>query len=86
MNCAEAADHPEENEINQMLDMAAEKINTVYELSFSISEYDAEMLIDCWDDASNGDTEAVYKLMMEMSKLVQVLRDVIEWDEDEQPD
>lgn len=86
MNCADESDHPEEDEINEMLEIAADKINTVYELSFRISEYDAEMLLDCWDDASNGDTEAVYKLMMEMSKLVQVLRDVLEYETDEQPD
>jgi hypothetical protein len=72
------SDHPDENEINEMLELAAHKINTVYEVVFEISQYDAEILVDCWDDASNGDTEAVYKLMNEMSKLIGVLQEQME--------
>lgn len=74
--------HPEGDDIDRMLDLAAEKMSNGYEVAFEISRYDAEMLLDMWDDASNGDVEAVYLLMAEMGKLVGVLRDQME-DDDE---
>jgi hypothetical protein len=85
MNCVDEGDHPEEEEINKMLAEAAEKMETVYELSFSITAYDAELLLDTWHDATNGDVEAVYKLMSEVAKLVEVLEGVVEsnYDDDE---
>jgi hypothetical protein len=51
-------------------------------VAFEISRYDAEMLLDMWEDASNGDVEAVYMLMAEMGKLVGVLQEQME-DDDE---
>lgn len=75
-------EHPEATEIDHMLEVAAEKMSNGYEIAFEISRYDAEMLLDMWDDASNGDVEAVYMLMAEMGKLVGVLRDQME-DDDE---
>lgn len=73
--------HPEEEEIREMLDIAAEKLETGYEVAFEITRYDAEMLIDLWDDASNGDVVAVYSLMAEMGKLIGVLQEQMEADE-----
>lgn len=72
------SDHPDENEINEMLEVAAHKINTIYEVVFEVSQFDAELLVDCWRDATSGDTEAVYKLMSEMGKLIGVLQEQME--------
>jgi len=74
-------EHPEVAEIDELLDIAAQKMLDGYEVAFEISRYDAEMLLDLWDDASHGDTEAVYSLMMEMGKLIKVLEEQMEVDE-----
>ena len=77
------SEHPEEEEINNMLNLAAEKIGTLYEVAFEITRYDAELLIDYWSDATSGDVDAVYALMTEMGKLVEVLKEqILEEDED----
>lgn len=67
--------HPEAEEIGRMLDAAEEKLNQGYEVTFEISQYDAELLVGYWEKASQGDTDAVYLLMAEMGKLVAVLQD-----------
>ena len=69
--------------IGEMLDIAQRKIENGYELGFQISEYDAEMLVSLWDDATSGDTTAVYMLMAEMGKLIEALHEVIWNDEPE---
>ena len=77
------SEHPEEEEINNMLNLAAEKIGTLYEVAFEITRYDAELLIDYWSDATRGDVDAVYALMTEMGKLVEVLKEqILEENED----
>lgn len=68
-------EHPDMEELNWRLDMAEEKMNTIYEVVFDITEYDAEILINCWEDATSGDTSAVYSLMSEMKKLIDVLKE-----------
>ena len=67
-------DNPEIEELDYQLELAAEKMNTIFEVVFEISEYDAEMLLNLWDDATLGDTDAVYALMGEVKKLIDVLR------------
>ena len=74
-------DPSEIKDIGEMLDIAQSKIENGYELAFQISEYDAEMLISLWDDATSGDTAAVYMLMAEMGKLIEALHEVI-WDDE----
>lgn len=74
-------DPREIKDIGEMLDIAQSKIENGYELAFQISEYDAEMLISLWDDATSGDTAAVYMLMAEMGKLIEALHEVI-WDDE----
>lgn len=76
-------DPREIKDIGEMLDIAQSKIENGYELAFQISEYDAEMLVSLWDDATSGDTAAVYMLMAEMGKLIDVLQEVIWNDEPE---
>lgn len=76
-------EHPDVDNINEMLDIAAEKMSTGYEVCFEITRYDAEVLLDTWGDASNGDVEAVYMLMAEMGKLVGVLEDIMGDDDDD---
>lgn len=68
-------DHPDMEELSWRLDMAEEKMQTVYEVVFDITEYDAEILINCWEDATSGDTTAVYSLMGEIKKLIDVLKE-----------
>ena len=68
-------DHPDIEELSWRLDMAEEKMQTVYEVVFDITEYDAEILINCWEDATSGDTTAVYSLMGEIKKLIDVLKE-----------
>lgn len=70
-----SSNHPDYNDIERMLNIAAEKMNTTFEVVFQITEYDAEQLIACWDDANSGDTTAVYALMSEIRKLVEVLKE-----------
>lgn len=70
-------DPKEIRDIGEMLDVAQHKIENGYEIAFQISEYDAELLVSCWDDATSGDTAAVYMLMAEMGKLIQVLQEVV---------
>ncbi len=67
-------DNPEIEELDYQLEIAAEKMNTIFEVVFEISEYDAEMMLTLWDDATQGDTDAVYALMGEVKKLIDVLR------------
>lgn len=76
-------DPSEIRDIGEMLDIAQRKIENGYELGFQISEYDAEMLVSLWDDATSGDTAAVYMLMAEMGKLIEALHEVIWNDEPE---
>lgn len=76
-------DPREIKDIGEMLDIAQSKIENGYELAFQISEYDAEMLVSLWDDATSGDTAAVYMLMAEMGKLIEALHEVIWNDEPE---
>jgi len=76
-------DPREIKDIGEMLDIAQRKIENGYELGFQISEYDAEMLVSLWDDATSGDTTAVYMLMAEMGKLIEALHEVIWNDEPE---
>jgi len=76
-------DPREIRDIGEMLDIAQRKIENGYELGFQISEYDAEMLVSLWDDATSGDTTAVYMLMAEMGKLIEALHEVIWNDEPE---
>lgn len=76
-------DPSEIKDIGEMLDIAQRKIENGYELGFQISEYDAEMLVSLWDDATSGDTAAVYMLMAEMGKLIEALHEVIWNDEPE---
>ena len=76
-------DPREIRDIGEMLDIAQRKIENGYELGFQISEYDAEMLVSLWDDATSGDTAAVYMLMAEMGKLIEALCEVIWNDEPE---
>lgn len=71
-------DNPEIEELDFQLELAAEKMNTIFEVVFEISEYDAEMLLNLWDDATLGDTEAVYALMGEVKKLIDVLREEVD--------
>lgn len=71
-------DNPEIEEIDFQLEIAAEKMNTIFEVVFEISEYDAEMLLNLWDDATLGDTDAVYALMGEVKKLIDVLREEVD--------
>jgi len=71
-------DHPDIEELEYRLDMAAEKMSTIYEVVFEISQYDAELMLDLWDDAMRGDTEAVYGLMGEIKKLIDVLKEETE--------
>lgn len=73
-------DESELDEIGRMLDIAHRKLENGFEIGFEISQYDAELLIDCWEDATEGDTTAVYMLMAEMGKLIAVLKDAIEPD------
>lgn len=67
-------DNPEIEELDYQLELAAEKMNTIFEVVFEISEYDAELLLKLWDDATLGDSDAVYALMGEVKKLIDVLR------------
>jgi hypothetical protein len=67
-------DNPEIEELDYQLEIAADKMNTIFEVVFEISEYDAEMLLNLWDDATAGDTQAVYALMGEIKKLIDVLQ------------
>jgi hypothetical protein len=67
-------DNPEIEELDYQLELAAEKMNTIFEVVFEISEYDAELLLNLWDDATLGDSDAVYALMGEVKKLIDVLR------------
>lgn len=76
-------DPQEIRDIGEMLDVAQHKIENGYEIAFQISEYDAELLVSCWEDATSGDTAAVYMLMAEMGKLIQVLQEVVWGDEPE---
>lgn len=76
-------DPQEIRDIGEMLDVAQHKIENGYEIAFQISEYDAELLVSCWEDAISGDTAAVYMLMAEMGKLIQVLQEVVWGDEPE---
>jgi len=76
-------DPREIKDIGEMLDIAQRKIENGYELGFQISEYDAEMLVSLWDDATSGDTTAVYMLMAKMGKLIEALHGVIWNDEPE---
>jgi len=71
-------DNPEIEELDFQLEIAAEKMNTIFEVVFEISEYDAEMLLNLWDDATLGDTDAVYALMGEVKKLIDVLREEVD--------
>jgi hypothetical protein len=70
-------DHPDMIEMNWRLDVAEEKMHTVYEIMFDITEYDAEILINCWEDATSGDTHAIYSLMGEIKKLIDVLKEEV---------
>jgi hypothetical protein len=67
-------EHPDADEISRMLDIAADKLKEGFEIVFEISRYDAELLIDTWDDATEGDVVAVGMLLAEVQKLVEVLR------------
>jgi hypothetical protein len=67
-------DNPEIEELDYQLEIAADKMNTIFEVMFEISEYDAELLLKLWDDATAGDTQAVYALMGEIKKLIDVLQ------------
>lgn len=71
-------EHPDMEELDFRLELAAEKMNTIFEVLFEISVYDAELLLNLWDDATAGDTEAVYALMGEVKKLVDVLREELD--------
>jgi hypothetical protein len=71
-------EHPDMEELDFRLEMAAEKMSTIFEVMFEISIYDAELLLNLWDDATAGDTEAVYALMGEVKKLIDVLREEID--------
>tara|TARA_S200002703_G_scaffold159693_1_gene174133 strand:- start:5090 stop:5320 length:231 start_codon:yes stop_codon:yes gene_type:complete len=71
-------DNPEIEELDFQLELAAEKMNTIFEVVFEISEYDAEMLLNLWDDATLGDLDAVYALMGEVKKLIDVLREEVD--------
>jgi len=79
----ENSDPREIKDIGEMLDIAHRKLENGFEIGFEISQYDAELLIDCWDDATSGDTTAVYMLMAEMGKLIEALHEVIWNDEPE---
>ena len=68
-------EHPDADEISRMLDIAADKLKEGFEIVFEISRYDAELLIDTWDDAIDGDVVAVGMLLAEVQKLVEVLRE-----------
>jgi hypothetical protein len=68
-------EHPDADEISRMLDIAADKLKEGFEIVFEISRYDAELLIDTWDDATEGDVVAVGMLLAEVQKLVEVLRE-----------
>ena len=67
-------EHPDADEISRMLDIAADKLQEGFEVVFEISRYDAELLLDTWDDAIEGDVAAVGMLLAEVQKLVEVLR------------
>ena len=67
-------EHPDADEISRMLDIAADKLQDGFEVVFEISRYDAELLLDTWDDAIEGDVAAVGMLLAEVQKLVEVLR------------
>jgi len=68
-------EHPDADEISRMLDIAADKLQEGFEVVFEISRYDAELLLDTWDDAIEGDVAAVGMLLAEVQKLVEVLRE-----------
>jgi hypothetical protein len=70
-------EHPDMEEMTWRMDVAEEKMQTVFEVVFDISQYDAEILIECWEDATSGDTTAIYSLMGEMKKLVDVLKEEV---------
>lgn len=72
-----SAEHPDMEEIRWRLDIAEKKMSTVYEIVFEMTEYDADILINCWEDATSGDTNAVYSLMGEIKKLIDVLKEEI---------
>jgi hypothetical protein len=67
-------EHPDADEISRMLDIAADKLQEGFEVVFEITRYDAELLLDTWDDAIEGDVVAVGMLLAEVQKLVEVLR------------
>lgn len=70
-------EHPDAEEINRMLDAAQQKLDQGFEVTFAISQYDAEILIDCWKNAQEGDNIAVAMLLLEMGKLVAILTEEI---------
>lgn len=71
-------EHPEISEIDRMLDIAADKLQNGFEVVFEISRYDAEILLDTWDNAIEGDVLAVGALLAEMGKLVDILAEQME--------
>ena len=71
-------EHPEISEIDRMLDIAADKLQNGFEVVFEISRYDAEILLDTWDNAIEGDVLAVGALLAEMGKLVDILTEQME--------
>ena len=78
-------EHPDADEIEQMLEEAQHKLDTAFEVVFHISMYDAELLVQCWEDAQEGDTTAVAMLLAEMSKLITILtEELIETGEEDE--
>ena len=76
-------DHPDAEEIGRILDEAERKLDTIFEVVFAVSQYDAEVLIKCWSRAMHGDHVAVAMLMAEIEKLVDILtEEIIQAEED----
>ena len=70
-------DHPDADEIRQRLDRTADWINTVYEVGFTITAYDAHILIENYWQAEKGDLRAIALVMSELEKLVYELLDML---------
>ena len=75
-------DHPDSPEMRRRLD----ETETIFEVVFAISQYDAEVLIRCWGAAQQGEPKAVASILLELEKLVEILIDEIIAEEEEYED
>ena len=79
-------DHPDTTEMKRRLDETERKVETIFEVVFAISQYDAEVLIRCWGAAQQGEPKAVASILLELEKLVEILIDEIIAEEEEYED